>query len=230
MTDRRRAAAVTFGGEDMHLVSLRQPATETGPPAREAAQPGSPEAVLAAAPVGMDRRDGGEQSWPPGLRRHLSAYRLGSDQAINAALRNPGSSIPAAQRHQIAGIDSGMALSKLTADVQVFRGVRKPEVMFGDRLSADLTGMVWREDAYVSTSAVPEVADDFTHDRDNPADVGLVMTVSVPEGVAGIELSAASFEGELLLDRGHDFRVVADHGVADGARRIDVEVIPKGAL
>ncbi len=228
LTDRRRAAAVVVGGEDMHLVSMRPSAgPEDEPPARPQAEPGTPEAALAAAPFGMDRGDGSEKDWPPGLRRHLSAYRLGSDQAINTALRSPDADPAKEQRYQIRGIDAGMEESKLTAGVQVFRGVRKPQALFGDRMSGDLTGMAWREDAYVSTSVVPKVAEDFTADRGDPDAIGMVMNIAVPKGVGGIELSPVTFEGELLLDRGHQFKVVKDRGVVGGARRVDVEVLPK---
>ncbi len=217
-------AAVTIAGEPRHLIAIQRLAPEQpgGSPGGDPPE----QSDLAAAPLGMDRRGGGGLT--SRMRRHLSAYRDGSDRLINGALRNPDAEVPAAQRHQIAGIDEAMAASKLTAAVQVFRGVRKPEVMFGDRLSADLTGMVWREDAYVSSSVVQKVAQDFSADRADPEAIGMVMNISVPEGVGGVELSPVTFEGELLLDRGHEFRVTGDRGVTGGVRLIDVEVLPKG--
>lgn len=217
-------AAVTIAGEPRHLIAI-QPARETTRTVGVASDD-SPAGALSAAPLGLDRPGGSDQLTSK-MRRHLAAYRKGSDGAINTALRSTGQPAAVEQRNQITGIDQAMAASHLTREVRVFRGVRQPQVMFGERMQGDLTGMVWREDAYVSSSAVEKVAQAFTQDRTDPAAVGLIMHITVPEGVGAVELSPSTFEGELLLDRGHQFQVTADRGVVGGARVVDVAVLPK---
>ena len=63
------------------------------------------------------------------------------------------------------------------------------------------------------------------------------MRMRVPRGTGAVAMSgqptgdmfAAGPQGELLLQRGLPLRVTRDHGVVDGVRRLDVEVVPAPA-
>ncbi len=87
--------------------------------------------------------------------------------------------------------------------------------------------MSWREDAFQSTTARRATAVDFANGGAS-RNGGLLMRLSVPAGVGGVAMSKAGFESELLLDRGHTLTVVADHGLVDGVRTVDVQVQPAG--
>ncbi len=115
-----------------------------------------------------------------------------------------------------------MESSRLTQDVITYRGIRDARSMFADRLDGDLTGMVWTENQYTSTSVSEVAARNFASVADAAP---LRMRILVPSGIAGIDLSpAGDKEQELLLQRGLQFRVVADHGLTGKVRRVDVEV------
>jgi len=169
---------------------------------------------------------------------------------------------------RIAEIDKTMAVSRLTHDVEVSRAVKSGRDTFGpawhegvinaattdfdeqdreyERWLAgerpDLTGLTWREDAYVSTSADPVHTEEFGKNwaqlaKEMPGSEGepIIMTIRVPAGTGAIQLGDIGWttlpngrriigSAELMLQRGLIMRVVADHGVDDkGFRRLDVE-------
>jgi hypothetical protein len=239
------------GSTEMHLTALggdagsapdsgdaTVPDSSSGPsPAQRIVAAAAGSDALAAAPSSLVRNDGA--GLPAEQRAAVEEYRGDSAyRSINAALRGASddelAGIPLADPTDratidglVANMDAAMAGSRLTADVQTFRGVGDASRMFGDRLGGDLTGMEWREDAYVSTSADRAVSDEFAG---NIPPGAVMMRVLVPAGIGGIELSGESDEAELLLARGLTMRVVADNGVDDdGVRQIDVEVVPINA-
>ncbi len=190
--------------------------------------------ALAAAPSSLVRDDGADL--PDEQRAALQEYRGDAAyRSINAALRGASdeelAALPLADPTDrasidglVAGMDAAMDASRMTQDVQTFRGIGNASRLFGDRLGGDLTVMEWREDAYVSTSADREIAGDFAG---NIPPGAVMMRMLVPAGTGGIELSDAGYEAELLLERGLTMRVVADRGLdEDGVRQIDVEVVP----
>lgn len=189
--------------------------------------------ALAAAPSSLVRNDGADL--PDEQRAAVQEYRGDSAyRSINAALRGATdeelAGIPLADPTDratidglVANMDAAMEGSRLTSDVETYRGIGNAARLFGDRLGGDLTGMEWREDAYVSTSSDREIADEFAG---NIPPGAVLMRMVVPAGVGGIELSDGSYEAEMLLQRGLTMRVVADNGVVDGVRQIDVEVVP----
>jgi hypothetical protein len=130
-------------------------------------------------------------------------------------------------QRRIDRIDEVMVSSLLARDVVTYRGITSGRRMFGDRLDSDLTGMQWREDAYVSTSAERRQADLFTTDFGGVDAV--LLHVITPAGTGAVQISGSNGGlAELLLDRGHAVEVVADRGVDDrGVRRLDVRVLPK---
>lgn len=178
--------------------------------------------ALAAAPLGLSR-DGVDQDQQHGLASYRDGTPPNNYGGINKTLRGESDTSPDIQA-SVDSIDAAMAGSPLSKDVVVFRGIHKAAKMFGaERLAGDLTGMRWREDAYVSTAADAKGAHSFS----SPG--GLRMRVLVPAGTGAVDLSEPGDidERELLLDRGHEFHVVADRGVVNGVREVDVQVGPK---
>jgi hypothetical protein len=181
-------------------------------------------AALAAAPLGLHRDNSG---LTPEQSDALTAFQDGhsgiSFKTIQKALRTgkPGSD---GNRAAVTGIAEAMAASKLTSDVTVYRSVSSGDGMFGKRVDGDLTGMRWREDAFVPTASEVYAVEAFEHGRPN----AIRMTISAPRGMGAVDLSDPddSSEQELLLDKGHDFEVVGDRGVVDGIRRLDVRALP----
>jgi hypothetical protein len=86
--------------------------------------------------------------------------------------------------------------------------------------------------AYTSTSADWTSAENLVHSgvtQTGPAELihPTVYKIVVPKGTAAITLDehTGGTEAEVLLDRGLRYRVVTDHGVVHGVRRLDVEVV-----
>lgn len=140
-------------------------------------------------------------------------------------------------RPNIEAIDRSIKKSKLRNDVVVFRGVKDPRSIFGDRIDNDLTGLEWIDEAYLSTTADPRISDGFAS-RTDSVDGGMVITMRVPKGASMLRLSdfapvdekidSTSAEAELLGGRGWKLRIVKDNGKSDGLRRVEVEVINHG--
>lgn len=200
------------------------PPGPTGPAAEPAVTPkntAKPKAATAldAAPISLVKR--GDTTLTQPQRDALNGYKRTSYLTINAELRRGDAS-----SDRVARIDEVMAASKLTADVQVFRGMNSARRMFGDRVNGDLTGMSWREDAYVSSTARKATGTQFANagsDRNG----GLLMQITAPQDTGAVTMSKGGYESELLLDRGHEFTVTKDHGLVDGVRVVDVQVRPK---
>lgn len=202
-----------------------------------------------------------------GSAEALAGYHGRDYDAVNGVLRTSASTgMPLerisreATRTQIAEIDKTMEVSPLTSDVQVDRVVMDGAAVFGsdwyghesittmeqaaaahERWKAgerpDLTGMSWREPAYVSTTADSRVAKIIgdakatqPDQRGGPGAERVIMTITVPKGTGAVRLSGLdsgagpTTEAELLLEHGLTMMVTADHGIgADGYRHLDVE-------
>lgn len=177
--------------------------------------------ALDAAPTGLGRRPRSGLTRPQSyaLRDYQSSYYY----AINGQLRRDEIGDIVARR--VARIDEAMDASRLTRDVQVWRGATDATKLFGDRLAGDLTGMVWREKAYVSTSALRRVAGEFTYPGTG-AKAPVLMRMLVRRGTGAVEISGMFEQAELALERGLRLRVVRDYGMSpDGYRLLDVEVL-----
>jgi hypothetical protein len=198
------------------------------------------QAALDAAPYSLPRQEthdrlGNRGGLTAESRNALIDYQGADYAVINGALRDTDT--PEGRKPfetddktdaQIAALDAAMAGSPLKSDVVAWRGMRRAAKMFGDRFGQDMTGMQWRESAYVSTSASRSIADQFSSPKD-----GVRMRVLVPAGTGAVEVSpyiderGVLDEAELLINRGVTMRVVTDRGYApDGIRDLDVEVVP----
>jgi hypothetical protein len=197
-----KKAAPAAGSFDQRLANARRGGSARQAAPRSLMRPGRP-------PLTNNQRDA------------LEEYQGDSYTAINEQLRGGDRSAQATT--WINRIDAAIGRSRLEDDVEAWRGIGNAQRLFGDRLTGDLTGMEWREDAYVSTSTNREVSEDFAG---NIPPGAVLMRVLVPTGTGAIELSGEEYESEVMLERGLRMRVVADRGTdEDGVRLIDVEVI-----
>lgn len=158
-----------------------------------------------------------------------------TSQWVNRHLRN-GTADSTMMERYVRPLDVALAASRLESPIVVHRGVHDLPPGW-DR--EDLTGAVWVERSFVSTSADEREAADFATQgrRLDPDDEqwgrSIVMTLVVPEGTGAIGMSEMhSGQAEVLLQRGLRMRVVRDNGVNDyhGTRALDVEVVPLSAL
>ena len=153
---------------------------------------------------------------------------------INGQLRSDGK-LDAKTAEDVRNLDNAMKSSPLSDDVVVYRGIRDGEVLFGEHLGEDLADAEWTEPAFLSTTASENVAENWSRHglgRDDDPSNPVVMQILAPSGTGAVQMSGLEFvsggpgaSAELLLERGLGLRVVDDHGVIDGARRLDVEVV-----
>jgi hypothetical protein len=115
-------------------------------------------------------------------------------------------------------IDKLMATSVLTKPIQVWRGLNRPRLLFGDRLDGDLTGAEVTEAAVQSTSPVRAVAARYAAGQPGQ-DPGLLLRLVTRRGVKAVALGHD--EREILLQRGLRLVVVADRRER-GLRVLDV--------
>lgn len=144
-----------------------------------------------------------------------------------------GGDLPDDIRDQVANLDQVISLGTLSDDVVLYRGVARPELLTGGR--ALQLGDEFTEYGYGSTSVSVDHAVDFARGRSTPLDEAIgrpenptVVRLVAPRGQSAVQVSDLEFPGvgEVLLPRGMSYRVVADRGVVDGVRHVDVEIIP----
>lgn len=160
----------------------------------------------------------------------LRYYRGIGFADLNRILRGTIDRLPTAlERSTIDAIDEAMAISTLERDITVFRGLRNPTGIFGSRWAqADLTGVEWDELGLSSTAPTLARVEGYARH----AEGGLVLRLRVPAGTGAVDISSTGSgleSSEVVLARGLRFRVVADRGVVDGVRQLDVEVVRPAA-
>jgi hypothetical protein len=184
------------------------------------------QAALDAVPLGIERRPRPE-SFTQDMVRGLNRYTGRWFEPINQLLRGQkldDESERDRAAEMIGQIDPAFELSKTKQEAVAYRGISDGSALFGDRLNGDLTGMEWKEEAYVSTSALQRRISPFLRGRKGSTPVQ--MRLLIPEGTPAIEGSPFNAEAEILLGRGRNLRIAKDNGVdANGVRQIDVEVI-----
>lgn len=236
---RTKPAPSEPSGKTARTDSTTPPAAKDEPPATAAKPQSDAVARIDAATSGRDAL----ASVPGGVTRDDNVLPVDQAAAVrayrdeDATYRNINGSLRGLVAAEgdtsdlIKKIDAVMADSQLQGDTVTYRGTRNASRMFGaERWSQNLTGAEWREDAFVSTSANQDDASRFFGKlSDEPgAKEHLLMRIISPEGTGAVRASTWNDEAEVLLDRGHPFRVVADRGVdKKGVRHLDVEVLPK---
>lgn len=129
-------------------------------------------------------------------------------------------------QQQVRSMDVGMDNSKLTDDVQVYRVVKDPTTVFGKSWDSDgdNTGLTWKDDGFTSTTPDVDYTDKYLGSGEN-----VRMRILVPKGTPALYIEQQTDVGtplrQIVLDRSSKFRVVADNGVVDGIRQLDVEVL-----
>ena len=171
--------------------------------------------------------------------RDVADYGLEGYRSVTPALEAAkGADLPHSVdyfiRRQVASLDSVMRPIK--REIVVTRGIT-PDVVraiFGPDRRSLAPGFEWTSRSFTSTSV-------STAERLGPAFTGgaggMRMRIIVPRGTKAMSSDPRLRRGELgaldpdeiLLRRGLQFRVVADHGEVDGIRQIDVEVVSSAA-
>lgn len=144
------------------------------------------------------------------------------DELLGYEPANPTLVAEAAARAdaQIAAIDRVMAQSLMPSESVTWRGVSMRAL--GD-VPTDLVGYEWTDLGFVSTSTTRSVAENSF------AGSGALLRIVVPEGTQALGFTGLG-EAEMLLGRGLRYRIVADRGLtSEGARLLDVEIVPAGA-
>lgn len=159
---------------------------------------------------------------------------------VNGALRSGNENDLISNDETIRGLDAALSVSGTTDDIVVHRGILNATTLFGDawRSDGDNTGLEWRDDAFVSTTTDPDVAEFFARSGQAPNPNQVQMRVLVPRGtpalaprssrdvgISGDELP----EDEIILGRELRYRVARDYRERDSRgneiRKIDVEIV-----
>lgn len=153
---------------------------------------------------------------------------------INAAIRGHAGGVdpaaPEAIRQTVTDLDLLLAAAPTRADTISYRGVQSPDAAFpGWRDNGSNVGLEWTAEGYQSTTTDEAVARDFAAGAMSGgvrATTPTVARVLIPKGTPGLQMSP--MVSEILLPRNQRFQVVADRGIVDGVRQVDIELIPEG--
>ncbi len=189
-------------------------------------EPARGEDALRATPSGLGRPDTYERLTQDEIDA-LRQYKGQLYSNLNEILRRELGHLPdgwayGGYRDVASAIDSAMDGSRLARPIEVDRALRDGRAVFGAAYDHSLVGAQWTEHSYLSTTADPKVVSWFHAKRaPNPA----TLHIRVPAHTGAVELSGASYESELLLQRGLRFRVVSDTGPNSSHRVITMEVV-----
>lgn len=161
---------------------------------------------------------------PPRVADEGVSMYYGNDfKPINAAYRGTDTPDDRTQR-AITSLDEGFTRARTSSDVEVYRGLGMGSRAFGRDVwqRPSLVGVEWTEKAPTSTTANSAVTDKFASRYTGE---GAVLRVHVPRGTPAMRLSGWGDEAEVLLKPHLRYRITADHGVENGVRFLDAEVI-----
>ena len=137
----------------------------------------------------------------------LKYYSDDGYKDINAQLRN--GKISKFSEKIINTIDSLMENTKkdmvLKTNPKLYRGAEIPEITKALEAGKDITGFVFKENGYVSTSTDVKIAKDFVYSNKTA-----IFVINVPKGTEAIDMKKISRykdENEILLGRGKKFKI-----------------------
>lgn len=153
---------------------------------------------------------------------------------INAAIRGHSGGIdPDALpeiKQTVKDLDLLISGAPVVRDTITYRGFQNPAAAIpGWQDDADNAGLEWTAEGYQSTTTIQDVAADFASGlvpggtRSNTPTVARVL---IPKGSPGLRMAAVV--GEILTARNQRFHLVADRGVQDGVRQLDIELVAEG--
>lgn len=160
----------------------------------------------------------------------VQAYGGNSHVHMNTSLRQ-GKGLYPGEKKFVRSLDSAIEESPLSQDTVLWRGANGDRMFHADWLGGSLVGAEWADPSLTSTSANEDVGEFFS-----TSDAGahpVLMRMVAPAGIGGLRIGkwggggkGPGKEAEVLLGRNNRYRIVGDHGIIKGIRRIDVEVIP----
>lgn len=160
----------------------------------------------------------------------VSAYGGSQHLHMNTSLR-AGKGLYPGEKKFVKALDSAIDNSPLPQDTVLWRGANGGRMFQPGWLDGSLVGAEWTDRSLTSTSANEDVGDFFASADGGASPV--LMRMVAPAGAGGLRIGAwgrggkgVGKEAEVLLGRNNRYRVVGDHGIIKGVRRIDVEVIP----
>lgn len=149
---------------------------------------------------------------------------------INSSLR-AGKGLYPGEKQGVRALDSAIESSPLPQDTVLWRGSNGNLMFRAGWLDQSLVGAEWTDRSLTSTSANEDVGEFFS--LSDAGDRPVLMRMIAPAGLGALRIGkwgrggkGSGKEAEVLLGRNNRYRVVGDHGVVKGIRRIDVEVIP----
>ena len=145
---------------------------------------------------------------------------------INEYLRGESDRQYTGMADDIDRLTRAIAARPTRAPIEVWRGVGSGPRTFGAAYTADsMEGLEWEEDSFVSTTADEDVIRRGLFATPGGSVDSVKMRITVPEGSAAGRVGSWDYEAEVLLNRGSRYRITKDHGMVDGVRRLDVELI-----
>lgn len=158
--------------------------------------------------------------------RWAGYYQGEGHKAINKGLRRgdwDSSTVRGRAQEFIDDIEN----REVQRPVVLYRGIRYGQGTFGNLWNdEDMIGVEWSEPGLSSLTAREDVAQEFTFKVPIPNMTSVVMRILVPEGTGAGSIGNWAQEAEVVLAP-TKYRVVADRGIINGKRHLDVEVVPK---
>ena len=136
---------------------------------------------------------------------------------VNDYLRSGSGGTPQI-KSTIAGLDSAIGKSTLSADTQLYRGASLPSSM----VSSFSVGSQIQDKAFVSTSTDRGVATQFMDGGRGTSDV--VFTIRAPKGSNALTVDGSS-EKEVLLPRGSSFKIDSISKASNGEIHVSVYLV-----
>ncbi|MGE5827639.1 MAG: ADP-ribosyltransferase [Micromonosporaceae bacterium] len=175
------------------------------------------DAALAGAASGEKVLTAASLRREPNSAESVAIDRYGGEggYVVNAELRTQAghlSELSPRNRTTVEGLDSVMRSARLGEDVVVHRRVGSVQQVFGRDFKDDMTGLSWRDHAYVSTSV---------QHRGTYGSSRLQLRILARAGTSALSHPTLDPD-EVVLGRGLTFTVVRDRGMESGMRQLDV--------